>query len=203
MGVSLGMVIDLTKELWRDVVGYEGLYAVSSFGRIKSLERMTSNGARLLPEKILSQIRQKSGYMRVLLYRDGVRKFVPVHRVVAEAFIENKDNLPCIDHINAIRSDNRVDNLRWVTHKQNTQHMIEMGHYHNNSYAIVGEEAIENCKKRQMKPIIRNDGMKFSSIMEAAEYMGYKNGSPAAISNHLHGLAKSCKGYTFEYAEKK
>ena len=101
----------MDKELWKPVVGYEGLYDVSAFGKVKSL--------KFGKEKELKQTNNTDGYLYVSLYKDGVRKLFKVHRLVAEAFIPNPDNKPCIDHINTIRDDNRAENLRWCTQKEN------------------------------------------------------------------------------------
>lgn len=102
------------KEIWKDVVGYEGLYQVSNYGRVKSL-----NYNRTGQERIMSPRHTKNGYLELLLYKDGKRKQHQTHRLVAKAFIPNPDNKPYLDHINTIRTDNRTDNLRWVTHKEN------------------------------------------------------------------------------------
>ena len=105
------------KEIWKDIKGYEGLYQVSNLGRVKSLERYDSYN-RKVDEKIL-KTKENLGYIYVNLHKNGIQKGYKVHRLVAEAFIPNPDNKPCVDHINTIKDDNRVDNLRWVTYEEN------------------------------------------------------------------------------------
>ena len=103
----------IMNEMWKDVVDYEGLYQVSNQGNVKSLDyRHTGQ------ERILKQTFGKDGYLRVCLYKDGKMKCYKVHKLVAEAFIENPDNKPRISHINTIRVDNRAENLYWATHKE-------------------------------------------------------------------------------------
>lgn len=105
-------------EEWKDITGFEGLYQISNFGRVKSLERM-SKQKHLLEEKILSITHATAGYCDVSLFKDGVRYHKKPHRLVAEAFIPNPNHLPEVDHIDANKDNNRVDNLRWVTHIEN------------------------------------------------------------------------------------
>ena len=123
---------DLEGEVWKDVVGYEGLYMVSSMGRIKSLERQVWNKSNqcyhTIMEKISLQTIPKRGYPHLTLSKDGVRKTFNTHRLVASAFIPNLDNKPDIDHINTIRTDNRVENLRWVTRKENSNNLLTLKH---------------------------------------------------------------------------
>lgn len=106
-------------EVWKDIKGFVGIYQVSNLGNVKSLERYVNNGHQLVNEKVLKPIINSLGYAKVTLYKDGKRKIFSVHRLVAEAFIPNPENKPCIDHVNCIRSDNRLENLRWVTHSEN------------------------------------------------------------------------------------
>ena len=100
------------KEIWRPVVGYEGLYEVSNLGNVKSLSRpvfRSKNGYTKVSERIMSKILTKSGYYRVPLSKDMAKtKIFFVHRLVAMAFIPNPDNKPFIDHINGITTDNRL-----------------------------------------------------------------------------------------------
>jgi hypothetical protein len=117
-----------SKEIWRDVVGYEGLYQVSSMGRVKSLERKIYHKSlkrkiyhKIYPEKILVQRKDKDDYFRVNLSSHGKTKTYRVNRLVAEAFIPNRDNLPVVDHIDSNRTNNRVTNLRWATVRQNSR----------------------------------------------------------------------------------
>jgi hypothetical protein len=118
-------------EEWRDVRGYEGLYMVSNLGRIKSLERIYYSGKsrksrKIQPESIL-KIRSIGKYLGMCLFKNGRRSTRYVHRVVASAFIPNLDNLPEVNHKNANKHDNAIENLEWCTKEGNLQHARENG----------------------------------------------------------------------------
>lgn len=101
------------EEVWKDIEGYEGLYQVSNLGRVKSLG---NNKTR--KEKVL-RCRVKGGYLFIDLHKNGELKTFKVSRLVAQAFISNPENKPIVDHINTIRTDDRIFNLRWCTQKEN------------------------------------------------------------------------------------
>ena len=126
-------------EKWRPVVGYEGLYEVSNLGRVKSLPRVEDQfyGTRLTSERILKQSPDKKGYMMAWLYKNKKRATMKVHRLVAIAFIPNSECKPQIDHINAIKTDNRLCNLRWCTGKENFHNPIS---YRRNSDSKFGDK---------------------------------------------------------------
>lgn len=113
-------------EHWKDVVGYEGYYQVSNKGRVRGLKYVFWAGCcfRTLPERILKPNRNKSGYYYVVLHKNRKGRTWKIHRLVALAFVPNPEKKPCIDHINTIRTDNRVENLRWVTYKENVNNPI-------------------------------------------------------------------------------
>lgn len=104
-------------ELWKPIKGYEGLYEVSNMGNVKSLPKM--RGYIKSKEKIMKPFKNNNGYLLVSLSKNNKQKHFQVHRLVASAFILNKDNKSQVDHINRIRDDNRVENLRWVTASEN------------------------------------------------------------------------------------
>ena len=106
-------------ENWKDIEGYEGLYQVSNIGRVKRLAGFKCN-----VERFLTGQKDKDGYILLCLSKDGSIKRYRVHRLVAEAFVPNPDNKPEIDHINTDRSDNRAENLRWATRKENANNPI-------------------------------------------------------------------------------
>lgn len=120
-----GLFSTMRKEIWKPVVGYEGLYEVSSIGRIKSLKRVVNNngGCRIIRELIKKNSIDSHGYEYVWLWNRSGRTH-RVHKLVATAFIPNPESKPCIDHINGNRRDNRVENLRWCTHKENSNFKI-------------------------------------------------------------------------------
>jgi len=93
-----------------DVKGYEGLYKVNILGDIWSCRNN-----RLLKPRLGNR-----GYKRVGLCKDGKPKFYNIHRLIMIHFIPNPDNLKCVDHINRNRQDNRIENLRWSSHKDNS-----------------------------------------------------------------------------------
>lgn len=104
------------KELWKPIEGYEGLYEVSNFGRVK---RKYLNGKEL----ILKPIPNWKGYNRISLSNGkGKSKIYSIHRLVGKAFIPNPLNKQQINHINGIKQDNYVDNLEWVTPQENCIH---------------------------------------------------------------------------------
>lgn len=124
-------------EKWKPIPGYDGLYEVSSYGRVRSLERYKSNngGLQLIKEKILKPHNTKKGYLTVQL----CNKIFTVHRLVAEAFIPNTDNLPMINHRDEDKTNNVADNLEWCDAKYNSNYgtaiermintKIEKGYY--------------------------------------------------------------------------
>ena len=116
-----------TGEMWLPVSGWEGLYEVSSRGRVKSLARMTSLGNRSVPEKILKHNVMK-GYHCVTLQYAGKHKVYRVHRLVIEAFGESQPTSEHqVNHIDGDKSNNSIDNLEWVTPKENTDHAFDTG----------------------------------------------------------------------------
>lgn len=121
----------MQEEIWKPISGYEGIYEVSSIGRIKSLERI-KYGNYLQKERILTlsyrnMSRAKGGYYTILLCKNKVNKRFLVHRLVAVTFLENKEKKSQVNHKNGIKKDNKVDNLEWVTPKENIQHSFRTG----------------------------------------------------------------------------
>lgn len=120
------------EEIWKDIDGYEGLYQVSNMGRVKSLERTRNMNLPShkkpapVSERILT-FGKSLGYRSVTLAKCGVNKHFRVHKLVALAFIPNPDNKTQINHKDGDKHNNRVDNLEWVTPKENQRHAIKLG----------------------------------------------------------------------------
>jgi len=117
-------------EEWKDIEGYEGLYQVSNYGRVKSLQREIAykdGRKKTIQEKILHTFISNLGYYHVMLSKNGVPKRYKVHRLVAKAFIPNPNNLPIINHKDENPKNNFVENLEWCTQKYNVNYgtMIE------------------------------------------------------------------------------
>lgn len=116
-------------EQWKDVSGYEGLYQVSSLGRVRSLDRVIIDNCckRKLKGKLLksTQHNGKQPYKYVSLSKDGIIKKIFIHRLVAEAFIDNPEGKLQVNHIDGNPSNNLVNNLEWVTNAENTQHAYD------------------------------------------------------------------------------
>lgn len=121
---------------WKDIKGYEGYYQISSEGIVKSLERFVKQGnfIRHEKEKIKKIHKNPYGYPCVTLCKDKKSKNFQIHRLLAIAFIPNPDNKPYVDHINTDRCDYRLENLRWVTPKENANNEITLQHCRENLY---------------------------------------------------------------------
>ncbi len=114
-------------EEWRDVVGFEGYYMVSSFGRLITLKRQHIYRNPNRP-KFKAFTLKKTGYFQTMLQKDNVRCYKLIHRLVAEAFIPNPDHLPQIDHIDRNRENNHASNLRWCTLSGNMHNPLTVEH---------------------------------------------------------------------------
>ena len=133
----------MEQEIWKDIEGYEGFYKVSSFGNVKSLYRVLprkNGGNYAVREKLLKLSVDGDGYYRVALRKDGISKYCSIHRLVANAFIPNPKNLPCINHKDEVKTNNNVCNLEWCTYS------------YNNTYNDLAHRRLKNVdfKKRAM-----------------------------------------------------
>ena len=112
-------------EIWLPVPGYEGLYDVSNFGRVRSYHNFGFK-RREIP-KMITPSKERYGYLQLTLCNNAVHKQIKVHQIVAMAFLPPNPGGMQIDHINGIKTDNRAENLEWVTPKENTLRSVEMG----------------------------------------------------------------------------
>jgi len=170
------------KEVWKDIKGYEGLYQVSNFGRVKN-----SRTGRILKPKI-----NNKWYLTVNLYKNGEMKNCTVHRLVLEAFKPNPHNYPTVDHINRIRTDNRADNLRWAPWELQAK---------NRNQTLQIEVLIKNNIKYKSISVSQYTlDMEFvgeySSTMDAERQTGVDH---SHISACCKGKLKTAGGYIWKY----
>ena len=118
--------ITLEGEEWRDVVGYEGYYMVSSFGRVVSLGRTIRffSGNKFKPPHLMSDVSNANRYNKVTLKVNGTKKPIEVHKLVATAFLSNPYSYRCIDHIDGDKTNNHISNLRFCTDMQNQNNPV-------------------------------------------------------------------------------
>lgn len=143
-------------ETWKDIEGFEGIYQVSDQGRVKSLERYSPQ-KHLIKERILKFSVSQGGYLDVSLYKDGKRYHKKPHKLVAEAFIPNPNNLPEVDHIDTNKFNNTVENLRWVTHQEN--HMNPLTRKLKSEINTGKKLSEEQCEKMRKKINVYKDGV--------------------------------------------
>ena len=191
------------EEIWKDIEGYEGFYSVSNLGRVYSRRR----------ERFLTPIITKMGYQRVHLSVDGNVETRAIHRLVAQAFIPNPENKPTVNHINEVKTDNRVENLEWATNLEQNIHGTRMARAiaHTDwkkrsekiDYALIASkyDHVESAKK-QMRPVLQYDMngnfiARFPGLSAAARFLGIR---APGICECLKGNRRSCGGYKWKYA---
>ena len=167
-------------EVWKGIKGYEGKYQISSFGRVKSLKDKYGN----YREKILKQKKDDLGYYRINLYKFYKSKTFLVHRLVAEAFIENPNNYKEVNHRDENPSNNKVDNLEWCTAEYNVNYGTRNKRV---SEKMKGRYKGSNHPKARKVQCVTT-GKKFSCIKEAAEYYSINR---KCISDCCRGKQKS------------
>jgi len=126
-------IIDKEGEVWKDVIGYEGYYKISNFGRImtvRRIENITKFGkatTMIINQRLGAITINKQGYPCAILTINGNTKRCLIHRVLAQAFIPNPENKKTVNHKNGIKCDNNLDNLEWATYTENIKHAYDNG----------------------------------------------------------------------------
>ena len=173
-------------EIWADVLGFEGLYMISTLGRVRSLDRLRlyKDSSRNMSGRLMKLTKDVYGYIGVQLCKNRIIKKFAVHRLVSSNFIENIHNKPYINHINEVKHDNRLENLEWCTAKENVNH--------------------GTCQERKalssLKPVTQLDKNgnvlnEWRSALEAS-----KNGfSRACICLCCKGKHQTHKGFKWKY----
>lgn len=180
-------------EIWKDINGYESIYQVSNLGNIRCLHFGNKNSNVI---KNLKASFNNAGYLKIELHKDGKRKMFYVHRIVANAFIPNPNNLPQINHIDGDKTNNKISNLEWVTSKENINHAIS------NNLATMNHMSGRKGKLHpNSKPILQYDisGIficEWYGIAEASRNTGI---SESAISNCLNNHHKSSGGFIWKF----
>lgn len=141
------------QEIWKPIVGWEGLYEVSNLGNIRSLDKYVNSGIKnnikVLRKGQLLKIRINQGYLEVTLTHNNKRKYCKVHRLVAQTFIPNPDNLPQINHKDENPLNNNVENLEWCTAKYNCNYGTRNNRIYNKTSFRKGH--IPWCKGKKLK----------------------------------------------------
>ena len=157
----------------KDILGYEGLYAITSCGKVWSYKS----------KKFLKPQRKENGYLQVSLCKDGKQNSYLIHRLVAEAYLLNPNNLPCVNHKDENRENNALQNLEWCTQSYNNN-------YRNRNQKIA---------KNQSKPVFCEElNRTFESGTAAARELNLNQGS---ITQCCKGKRKTTGGYHFRYQE--
>lgn len=146
-------------EIWKPIEGYDLNYQVSNFGNVKCITFNKKTG--LMEETTLHISLASKGYPYVRLYKEGKARTTYIHRLIAIAFIPNPDNKPEVDHINTNTGDYRIENLRWVTHKENANNILTRQHNKENTY-------IEEVVKKSLQ--IRKGSKGFSAPKTVYQY---------------------------------
>lgn len=174
----------INPEVWKDVKGYEGSYEISNFGRIRSRIKIGS------PMYYKTPVLSTPGYYTVSLSKDGkVTNSVGIHRLVAEAFIENTDPRKTeVNHKDGNKLNNYYENLEWVTRKENNEHAIKMGL----------RKYIKTIEQYTLDGELINV---FSSSAEAGEFLGKGRRTNAHIINCCKNKIPIAYGYKWKYKE--
>ena len=161
------------KNYWKPVCDYEGYYEISILGEVRGIERMvvTEKGLRTIKGKSIKTRINNDGYAEIRLSIEGKTKTTFLHIILAKAFIPNPENKSEINHLNGIKTDNRLKNLEWVTHSENMKHAYKIG-----LIKPLCKHVIDHCS-----------GKEYSSVKDAAKDLNINAGT---CRNYLNGNIK-------------
>lgn len=175
-------------EIWKDIDGYFGIYQISNLGRVKSIARYDTNG-HFHKERIFKPQMVGRGYLKVILVKDGIHKQKYIHRLVGISFVDGYKKGLQINHKDEDKTNNRFDNLEWVTCKENI------------NYGTRREKQINKMRTRKPVLMFTKDGIfvqEFRSIKEAGRAIN-ANSSHIADCCYNKPKFKSVKGYIFKF----
>lgn len=170
-------------------------YYITDSGLVYSRKTYKNRDGRI---RRIKTVQRKTGYINIGLNRDNKQFVIPLHRLVANAFIPNPDNKPQVNHINGIKSDNRAENLEWVSCSENIKHSYKKLN-RNKVKSMLGLYGGAHCRAI---PVVRisNEGIKqYNSIVEAAQDNGV---DPSNIVKCCKGKHNTCGGYLWAYSKK-
>lgn len=186
-------------EIWKDIKDYEGHYQVSSAGHIRSLNRDTtiSGTKSIFKGKTLKYSLDGNGYKQLALYNKGERVRMVAHRLVASTFIPNTENKPCVNHINGIKGDNRVENLEWSTQSENIKHAFKTGL---SKGSMLGRFGKDHNSSKAVIQLSKKDILieEFESISAASRKLCVNQGN---ISQCCNNKLKTAGGFKWKYKE--
>lgn len=190
--------------VWRDIKGYEGLYQISNLGNVRSLDRKIrfNKGVSIKKGQLLKPVLTRKGYLKVELSKESKGKRFYVHRLVALHFIENSLNKPQVNHINGIKTDNRVENLEWCTNLENQRHAIKNGLV-NQEQRIKQAIKMGEVNKKPINQYTKQNEFirKFNSIKEASIVTGINSRNICNCLSKNQPKSKSAGGYIWKYVK--
>ena len=196
----------MEKEIWRPVVGYIGLYEVSSLGNLRSVDRTQVNSkgvTRLLKGRMISLNSLSDGYPVAVLSNGATKNTFRIHRLVAEAFIPNPNNKPHIDHIDTNRRNARVENLRWVNWSENADNPNSKQNYsraaskeHGSGWKTIETRNINGSRNAEV-PVCQYSlsGLFVQRFRSISEAMGVTGVPRRSIIGALRGEFKQAGGF--------
>jgi hypothetical protein len=188
-------------EVWKPIIGYENFYEISNTGKVRSLNYLGHHITKTLKVSLDSK-----GYYHLNLYKNGKSKTVLLHRLIAQAFIPNRENKPHIDHINTIRTDNRIENLRWCTRIENQNNPITRAKQRNSSFTSIlkiNASKINLSKSNNRSKIINQYSLNKEYIKSypSLKIASKENNIPmSSICCCCRGIMKHAGNYIWSYS---
>ena len=181
-------------EIWKEIEGYEGLYEVSNLGNVKSL----------ISGKIRKTSKEKSGYIFIALSKNGIKKQYKIHRLVAQAFIENPNNYEEVNHKDEDKTNNKVENLEWCDHKYNANYgtaiqrrlMTEKQNPKRKEIIDKRRKSNTNHQNTSKQVMCVETGKIYPSTHQVQRELGFSQGN---ITYACNGKYKQAYGYTWRY----